>query len=583
MSVAAEPHELSAPAPERSTAHVGRRPWRTWLVAAAALAAMLTARPEAALARVTVGQTARAAGSVRKTLAVVARSGHLTVDQRYGYRRSLRQAMRVVRTLDLPSKARRRDELGSQIVMLATLASRGDLTPARMRPLFRQLDANRVWFAASGPPKPVARVSVPGDPLVYAYYPGHGLQFQPLFNWTKVNGYWFAKDYAGMQQMIDGLAKLAVPQPHGWVSWEYAFDYPGSSAPWLSGMAQGVAIQALARAWQATHDPADLALARRALPGLGLPLADGGLLGRSRAGRWWPLYAENPSLRVLNGDMQTVISLYDYAAITGDAEAAAWAQDGAHAAAALLPKYDTGAWSLYQGSSEANLGYHDLMTLQLRQLALKTGNLAFRTYADRFAQYRVTAPVIAARIRRIGVLFPAVADSPHGVVNVPAHLDKVSSLTLVVTDAGGKIVAAHRLGTQGRGRVTVGWDGRTGRRAAAPGFYQLWLRATDLAGNLSPRTFVGAAAVERDTEPPAVRLLRIGRDHGQVRLRWRTTDNAAARLSIKISIGGRSVTLRRLPLAGRRTVALPAPEAPFSAEVVISDQSGNQVVRARSA
>ena len=87
MSVAAEPHELSATAPERSTARVGRPPWRTWLVAAAALAVLLTACPEAALARVTVGQTMRAAGSVRKTLAVVAKSGHLTVDQRYGYRR----------------------------------------------------------------------------------------------------------------------------------------------------------------------------------------------------------------------------------------------------------------------------------------------------------------------------------------------------------------------------------------------------------------------------------------------------------------------------------------------------------------
>jgi hypothetical protein len=572
MAVAAEPRELS-----------GTTQRRRWLVAALASAAMLTLCPEAALARVTVGQTAHAAGSVRKTLSVVAKSGHLTVDQRYGYRRSLREAMRVVRALDLPSKARRRDELGSQIVMLATLASRGDLTPARMRPLFRQLDANRVWFAASGPPKPVARVSVPGDPLVYAYYPGHGLQFQPLFNWSKVNGYWFAKDYAGMQEMIDGLAKLAVPQPHGWVSWEYAFDYPGSRAPWLSGMAQGVAVQALARAWQATHDPADLALARRALPGLGLPLAAGGLLGRSRAGRWWPLYASNPTLRVLNGDMQTVISLYDYAAITGDAQAAAWAQDGAHAAAALLPKYDTGAWSIYQGSSETNLGYHDLMTLQLRQLALKTGNLAFRTYADRFAQYRVTAPVIAARIRRIAVLFPSVADSPHGAANVPAHLDKVSSLVLVVTNALGKIIAARRLGTQHRGRVTVTWDGHTGRKPAAPGFYQLWLRATDLAGNLSPRTFVGAAAVERDTQPPAVRVLRVGRDHGQVRLRWRATDYASRHLRIKVSVDGRSETLRGVPLAGRRTLALPVTGAPFTAVVVITDQSGNQVVRARGA
>ncbi len=560
-----------------------RSSWRRCLMAAIVLAAMIAAFPDAALARVTVGQSARAAGSVRETLSVVEKSGRLTVDQRYGYRRSLREAMRVMRTLDLPSKARRRDELGSQIVMLATLASRGDLTPSRMRPLFRQLDANRVWFAASGPPKPVARVSVPGDPLVYAYYPGHGLQLQPLFNWTKVNSYWFAKDYAGMQELIDGLGPLAVPQPGGWVSWEYAFDYPGSRAPWLSGMAQGVAIQALARAWQATHDPADLALARQALPGLGRPLADGGLLGRSRSGRWWPLYTAHPSLRVLNGDMQTVISLYDYAAITGDAEALAWAQDGARAAAALLPKYDTGAWSLYQGSSEANLGYHDLMTLQLRQLALRTGSLAFRTYADRFAQYRVTAPVIAARIRAIALAYPSVPDGPHAVVSVPAHLDKVSSLTLLVTDAGGSVVAAHELGTRRRGRVTVLWDGHAGRRPAVPGIYQLWLRATDLAGNLSPRTFVGAADVERDTKPPAVRLLRIGRDHGAVRLRWRTTDNASAHLRIKLSVPGGSVTLHRVPLAGRRTLALPAPGTAFAASITISDESGNHVVRGRSA
>ena len=37
---------------------------------------------------------------------------------------------------------------------------------------------------------------------------------------------------------------------------------------------------------------------------------------------------------MLNGDLQTVISLYDYAAITGDAQALAWARDGAQAAAA---------------------------------------------------------------------------------------------------------------------------------------------------------------------------------------------------------------------------------------------------------
>ncbi len=384
-----------------------------WIVAIVVSLSLVLAGNAAPAGAVTAGQTADAAASVDRVIVTLAKAGHLTATERYGYRRSLRQAVRVARTLDLPSKARRHDELGSQIVMLATLGARGKLTPNRMRPLFRQLDANRVWFAASAPPAALARVSVPGDLLVYAYYPGHGLQLQPLFNWTKVNSYWFAKDYAGMQALIDELAPLAVPQRGGWVSWEYAFDYPGSRAPWLSGMAQGVAIQALARGWQATQNARDLELAKQALPGLGRRLQAGGLLVKSARGRWWPLYTEQPSLRVLNGDLQAVISLYDYAAITGDAQALAWAQDGARVAAAVLPEYDTGAWSRYHGSEEADLGYHDLMTLQLRQLALKSGDPAFRTYADRFTIYRLTPPVIGGATNRTARAYPSVDDSPR--------------------------------------------------------------------------------------------------------------------------------------------------------------------------
>jgi hypothetical protein len=568
---------------ERAAARACTSSWRRSLVAVGVVAATLAACPGAALARVTVGQTVRAASSVRGALTAASRSGRLTAGERFQYRGSLREAMRIMRALDSPGKERRRDELGSQIVTLAALASRGSLTPDRMQPLFRQLDANRVWFAGSAPPRAAARVGVPGDPLVYAYYPGHGLQFQPLFNWTKVNEYWFAKDYTGMQELIDRLAAVAVPQRGGWVSWEYAFDYPGSRAPWLSGMAQGVAIQALARAWQVTHDPRDLALARRALPGLGRPVAAGGLLVESPHGRWWPLYAEAPAQRVLNGDLQTVISLYDYAAITGDTQALTWARDGAQAAVQALPKYDTGAWSLYQGSKEANLGYHDLMTLQLRQLALKTGNLDFRAYADRFAQYRVTPPVIAATMSPTSLVYPAVADSPRASASVRAHLDKVSSVSLAVTNAAGSVVATRLLGTQHRGRVTAHWDGHVGGRPAVPGTYMLWLRATDLAGNRSPSTFVGAADIERDTKPPAVHLLRVGRDHGNLRLRWRLGDNASARVRITVSAGGQSVTLPRAPLAGRRTLTLPAAGTALAASITITDQSGNDVVQARHA
>ena len=557
------------------------RPARlTVRVLVAVLAVMLAAHPEAASARVTVAQTTDAARVVRSTLSAVSRSGRLTADQRYRYRRSLRRAMKLVRRLDETGRARRRDELGSQIVMLATLAGRGALAPKRMGPLFRQLDANRFWFAKSEPPRRSARISVGGDPLVYAFYPGRGLQLQPLFNWTKVNGYWFARDYAGMRALIDRLAPLAVPQRGGWISWEYAFDYPGSRAPWLSGMAQGVAIQALARAWQATHDPEYLALARRALPGLGRPLAQGGLLGRSPGGRWWPLYAEQPSLRVLNGDLQTIISLYDYADITADTRALGWARDGAHAAVALLPKYDTGAWSLYQGSREANLGYHDLMTLQLRQLALRTGNLEFRRYADRFAQYREMAPVIAASIGPTPVIYPTVPDSPRAAATFRARLNKASELSLAVADIRGSIVAERMLGAHRRGAFTVPWDGFAHGRPVAPGIYQLWMSATDLAGNRSPRTFVGTAVVERDTKPPAVRALRIDAFHGQVRLRWRLIDDASAHVDITVSTGHGKLTLHDVPLAGRRTIDLAATRE-LVAGITVIDESGNRTRRTR--
>ena len=144
------------------------------------------------------------------------------------------------------------------------------------------------------------------------------------------------------------------------------------------------------------------------------------------------------------------------------------------------------------------------MTLQLRQLALKSGDPAFRAYADRFTLYRLTPPVIAAMTSGIARAYPSVDDSPRAAVHVRARLSKISRVTLVVTDAAGATVAASRLGTHRRGLLKVRWNAHVRRRPAVPGDYQLWLSATDLAGNSSPRTPVGVAAVERDTEAPVV-------------------------------------------------------------------------------
>ena len=52
----------------------------------------------------------------------------------------------------------------------------------------------------------------------------------------------------------DDLVALWVKRV-GFLTWEYYFDFNGGSPPWISGMAQGTAMQALARASQRLNDP----------------------------------------------------------------------------------------------------------------------------------------------------------------------------------------------------------------------------------------------------------------------------------------------------------------------------------------
>src|SRR4051794_31981473 len=359
----------------------------------------------------------------------------------------LRATLATLRRLARQGEAGRAADLADALDEIADVARRGKLTRLRHLEAFRQLEANRRWFAARGRPGYRERVKLPGDPLVYAYWPGHGLILHPLFNWVEVNRHWFARDIEGMQRQIDALAPLAVRQPGGWLAWEYDFDYGTGRAPWRSAMAQGVALQALARAWKATGDPVDLALARRALGGLTLADARGGLrVARARA--WWPLYAFDPEMKVLNGDLQVVISLLDYGRLTGDARARAWGLAGARAALGVLPRYDTGAWSLYDGRAEADLGYHDLMTHQLGQLADRTGLAGFRLEHRRFAAYRVTPPHVQVAAGPLPDLYPAPRDGFHDSVSLLGRLDKRATLRLDVLDVRGRMVDSTALGTR---------------------------------------------------------------------------------------------------------------------------------------
>src|SRR5437870_10547999 len=157
-------------------------------------------------------------------------------------------------------------------------------------------------------------------------------------------------------------------------------------------MAQAVLAQALSRTAAITGDPADTETARgafRAIPGA--------LVRQLPSGAWIRLYSFD-SAAVLNAQLQSAISVGDYAVATGDAEAAALASSLQVSAEALLPRFDTGYWSLYSlGGGESPLGYHVYVVSLLKKLAQR--NPADPVWADaaaRFQLYLTEPPVLRA-------------------------------------------------------------------------------------------------------------------------------------------------------------------------------------------
>jgi hypothetical protein len=129
--------------------------------------------------------------------------------------------------------------------------------------------------------------------------------------------------------------------------WTYDFAYtsPGTDmvlpAGWSSGMAQGQAVSLLTRAYRRTHARRYLHAARRGLRTLTVTVPHGGLARRLGPGRTW--FEEYPTPRpslVLNGDLLTLVGLYDAADL--DRRARPLFRAGMRAVIELLPAFDAG-------------------------------------------------------------------------------------------------------------------------------------------------------------------------------------------------------------------------------------------------
>jgi hypothetical protein len=173
---------------------------------------------------------------------------------------------------------------------------------------------------------------------------------------------------------------------------------------WTSGLAQGYALSALARAALVLGDPRYLDAGDRALEYLTTPVASGGLMdtmsslhGSLEGFIFFQEAVASPPTYVLNGYMFALLGLYDWSQL-GRARASAqrYFDRGVLTLSQILPYYDLGAFSAYdlQHLTYARLphvagDYHLMHIYQLHALAsitdipaLSAFELAWRRYID---------------------------------------------------------------------------------------------------------------------------------------------------------------------------------------------------------
>ena len=148
-------------------------------------------------------------------------------------------------------------------------------------------------------------------------------------------------------------------------------------------MVQAVAARAFAA-------DADYDVARKAylaLPRYIFPLA---------GGAWIRLYSFS-NMPVLNAQLQSILSLADYAQLNQDPGAAQLSERLLQTADTLFDDFDTGAWSLYSlGGAESPLNYHVFDTNLLKRIATQTQSPVWTARATRFDRYLTAPPGLSA-------------------------------------------------------------------------------------------------------------------------------------------------------------------------------------------
>ena len=317
----------------------------------------------------------------------------LSASARARYDAALADARRVG---DLLAGAQRA-EMAGVVATAEGIEARGQLTESRVNALVLTLERNTQFWPANQPPAAGTRVVFSGSPVILEYYAGSGLQIQPLANFGKANAHWNTCNKRGdrtctpLRELLDAMLALTSSRG-GFSTWEYFFEFEGGAPPWMSGMAQGTAMQSLSRAYQMTRQARyrDAAVAARPAFETHWPT---GVSRPAANGTHYLIYSYAPDLFVFNGFLQALIGLDAYRNVTGDSRATTLFNSGDSHGRWLVPYSDTGSWSRYSlNGPESTLEYHVLLRDFLKNLCNRVGVTVYCDTANRFTAYLAARP-----------------------------------------------------------------------------------------------------------------------------------------------------------------------------------------------
>ncbi len=225
---------------------------------------------------------------------------------------------------------------------------------------------------------------------------------RPVYNPVTVSGYalnrWEAYVHTGDRGALNEFILHAAwlrshMDQYGRIPYQWTYDVHDLYPPWYSAMAQGQAISVLLRAYQKTGVKSYLDAAVLAMRPLRITLLNGGTAWDTGTDLWLEEYPENPPSHVLNGAIYAMFGLQDLVRVTGNATAKSLLARATTTLKNNLYRYERNGAILYclEGEEYA-YGYERLHLLQLRNLALITGDKTFSSVAQRWATQFLECP-----------------------------------------------------------------------------------------------------------------------------------------------------------------------------------------------